>query len=215
MPNFIRVKEPEADPVTLDEVKQYLRVTSSADDDVLERLIAVATRSVEGWLGRSLIQQQWQLTLDSFPYRMFRQGVPFAAFRDIRLPRAPLVSVDSISYVDAGGQTQSIDPATVQVDKFSLPPFIRPAFGKTWPPTQAVVNAVTILYTCGYADADSVPETIKLAIISLIAHFNENREPFLVNATVQKLPLHIENMLWNERIPPFDFTDGCLAQLSC
>lgn len=71
----------------------------------------------------------------------------------IKLWYPPLVSVDSITYIDQAGNPQTLAAGTdFQVDPFSEPAIIQPLPNALlWPLTmRGVKNAVKILYTAGY-----------------------------------------------------------------
>ena len=76
---------PAVEPLTLDQAKEHLRVTDGADDAKISRLISAARRHVEGFLGRRLINQTWDLNCFDWP-----AGDVF------HLPYPPLSSVTSI-----------------------------------------------------------------------------------------------------------------------
>ena len=66
MNDYTLVSAPATEPVSLAEVKSYLRIDGTADDAVLTILIASARRSAEEYTKRAFITQTWQLTLDRF-----------------------------------------------------------------------------------------------------------------------------------------------------
>jgi hypothetical protein len=74
-----------------------------------------------------------------------------AAGFEIVLPFPPLISVDAITYVDAGNATQTLDPASYDVLGLGDRGTLRPAFNKVWPATSWRRESVTIRFTCGYA----------------------------------------------------------------
>ena len=80
---------PAVEPLTLAEAKEYLRVDTGDDDDVITALIAGARVHVEAQTRRALITQSWRLVRDGWP-------------PDGRLPvlPAPLRSVDAARYYD-------------------------------------------------------------------------------------------------------------------
>jgi uncharacterized phiE125 gp8 family phage protein len=175
------VTSPASHPVTLAEAKAQLGLTVSAHDTLLERLIAAATAKLDGdrgVLGRALVTQSWQLTLDCFPL-------------EITVPLPPLQSVDAITYLDAAGDEQTL--ATTEYAVLGLGGSKRarivPAYGKSWPSTWDFPESVTVTFTAGYDDgssptdsAASVPEPIRAAILMHVAHLFENRETTIVDA---------------------------------
>lgn len=158
------VTAPATEPVTAAEFKLWSRIDTSADDTLIASLITAARRWCEDYCDRAFINTTFDLALDSF-----RQP--------IRLPRAPLSSVTSISYVDTAGSTQVLSSSVYRVDSISEPARITLAYAQSWPSIQQVTNAVTIRFVAGYGSAASdVPEGIKTAIKEVAASLYEQRE---------------------------------------
>lgn len=67
MKNLVCVTPPALEPLTLEEVKSYLRFDEglTADDEYISALITVAREYCEGFQNRAYITQTWQV---SFPY---------------------------------------------------------------------------------------------------------------------------------------------------
>lgn len=191
-------------PVTLAEAKAQLRLDTTDDDTLVDALIAAATAHIDGrdgWLGRALVTQTWDLKLDAFP------GI-------IEVPLPPLQSVDSITYVDAAGATQTLATSKYQVDLGGgWRGRIKPAYGEVWPATYDVWNAVTVRFTAGYAPgvgsptdyAENVPRAIKQAVLLMVAHWYENRVPVLVGQSAQavEIPFTANALLAPYRVVSF------------
>jgi uncharacterized phiE125 gp8 family phage protein len=142
--------------VELAEVKKHVRATGFDDDDEeLNALALEATAFVESESRRTISRKQWRLTLDGFPYG------------PLSLPRAaPLVSVDSVTYVDSTGAAQAVAASDYRVVTAHEPGYVEPAYAKTWPSAvQFVSGAVEITYTAGYASVGFVPELIRRAVL--------------------------------------------------
>lgn len=155
------ITAPVAEPITLAEAKAHLRVDVIDDDAYITALIVAARQAAEHATGRALMPQTWELALD--------------AFDDvILLPRPPLASVTSVTYIDADGVTQTL--ASYLLDDHSQPARLLPAYGADWPTTREQANAVLIRYSAGYADAASVPQPIKSWMLLHIGMLYENRE---------------------------------------
>ncbi len=97
-----RITNPAIEAVSLDQAKRNARLDTSDHDETLTELIAEARRYCEERTDVCLITTQWELTMDAFPDR-----------RWLYLPRWPIASVDSISYVQPDGSTTTL--ATNQV----------------------------------------------------------------------------------------------------
>lgn len=156
---------PATEPVTLAEAKTHLRVDYSTEDAYITALIVAAREYCEQITGRCLAQRTFTATLDEFP----------AYGADIVVPRAPLVSVQSLSYRDGNGVAVTMTANTdYRVTTSVLPGRIRlPVTTGAWPATRRIDDAVTIAFTAGAATA---PATAKQAMLLLIGHWFENRE---------------------------------------
>jgi uncharacterized phiE125 gp8 family phage protein len=188
MGRLVLVTAPEAEPLTLDEVKAHLRIDHSADDTLLAGYMAAARLHLEGKdgiLGRALMPQTWNLVMDHFPVYWatycYHHGNPWA----IRVPLPPLIDVTSIKYIDPDGVEQTFSDTKYTVDTASEPGRIVLNPGEVWPVTKCIPNAVTVEFECGYAMEDpeaeedpivTVPQPIRQALLGLIADFYEHRE---------------------------------------
>lgn len=168
---LVRVTPPTVEPISLLEAREHAQLTHHEEDGMLQRNIRAATSRLDGpngLLGRALITQTWDYSLDAFPY-------------EIELPLPPCQSVGSVSYVDDNGDSQTLPTEDYQTygigDHISAR--IRPAFGKSWPSTRHVPDAVTVRFTAGYGDAgDDVPEPIRQAILAHVAQMFDYRLGF-------------------------------------
>jgi uncharacterized phiE125 gp8 family phage protein len=142
--------------------------TNTTSDPDLTRLIIQARRAAERKTRCALITQTWDLSLDAFPSW------------ELRVPKPPLQSVTSITYVDTDGVTQTLAADQYLVDIKSQPGLITPAYGLVWPSTRAQSNAVTIRFICGFGAAATVSDETKQWMLVRIKHQYDNRGP---NAT--------------------------------
>lgn len=176
MPSAL-VTAPTAEPVTLAEAKLHLRVDDNADDVLIGALITASRQHAEHDTRRALVTQTWKLVLDAFPESV------------ITLDRAPVSAVVSVVYIDPEGVSQTLSAAGYQLDAVTEPCRLVPAYGSTWPATRAQVNAVTVTYTCGYGNPDTVPESIKRWMLLRIGALYENREEVLTGRAITLAPL--------------------------
>lgn len=146
------ITAPAAEPITLAEAKLHLRIEDSVtdEDDLIESLIVAAREAAEHETGRALITQTWELVIDAFPACA------------IELPKSRLLGITSVIYVDAAGDSQTLDSSAYTADTDQEPGWVLPAVDTEWPETLDTANAVRIRYTAGYgAAAAAVPDAIK------------------------------------------------------
>lgn len=180
------------DPLDLAEVKAHLRV-DHVDDDALitiyQRAAVAAIEGKDGWLGRALITQTWDLYLDSFPAG------------EIKIPLAPLQSVTHVKYDDAAGVEQTVAAADYTVDAISEPGWVVPNDGVAWPTTLVAVNAVRVRFVAGYGVASaSVPAAIRAAILLTVGTLYGAREDVVLGQTAAELPGAAQHLLSTFRV---------------
>ena len=175
---------PSVEPVLLADAKQQARIDTTADDNLVTDLITGARQWAENYLGRALITQTWQLWLDIAPtaaellWDCMRQGpvIGFEALSYVALPRAPLQSVNSVTYFDYEDNAYVWPVGNYYVDTIREPGRLALRSGCVWPVPTRLTNGIVIEYIAGYGnDGTSVPEPIKTAIRQLVAHWYENR----------------------------------------
>ena len=160
------ITQPTVEPVTLAEVKEQLGITTTdtESDAVITRRITEARVWAEGYLSRTLMPTTLELRFDSFPC-------------EIELRAPPVASVSSVKYVDGNGTVQTVSPSDYELDNFPLLPYIRAAYGKSWPSPRGERNAVRVQYVAGYPvtaldAAQSITSISKAApgIVGKVAH---------------------------------------------
>lgn len=182
MPSVL-VTAPAAEPVTLAEVKLHLRIDDNADDVLLGALITAARQHAEHDTRRALVTQTRKLVLDEFP-----SGA-------ITLDHAPVGAVTSVLYIDPDGVERTLDAAGYKLDKITEPCRLVPAYGTSWPATRAEINAVSVIYTCGFGAPEAVPESIKRWMLLRIGALYENREEVLTGRAITLAPLPLADAL--------------------
>jgi uncharacterized phiE125 gp8 family phage protein len=164
---------------TLSEVKNYLKVDTSADDTLITTLIQSAREIAERYLNQALITQTITEKLDRLNYPT------------IYLSVSPVIAVSSFQ-----NTTQTFAATEYVVDTFSKPARLNIGFGKTWPTLYGNINDVSIIYTAGYSSQSSgVPMQIRQAILMIIADSYDNREDY-----VKKMPTASEYLLDQYRV---------------
>lgn len=177
------ITQPSEEPLSLAEAKAHLRVDIDDDNADVALKLSAAREHCEGWTSRAFITTGFRLTLDRFPCRWI-PGTPWVSLErvnpgtidTIKIPRADLIEVSSITYVDLAGDVVTLDPSRYIVET-GAPGRILPAWNRTWPTSRTQPGAVTIDFTAGYGDAASdVPALVKQAIALLLGDFYRTRE---------------------------------------
>lgn len=137
--------------MSVEELKEYSRIDSSDEDNLLSEFLTAATRAAEQYTHRAFLTQTWDLTYDSFRSLM-------------RIPLGETQSITSISYVDTAGDSQTVTSTVYREDLSTEPARITLATNQTWPTADSVTNAVTVRFVAGYGAESAVPQEIKDAI---------------------------------------------------
>jgi uncharacterized phiE125 gp8 family phage protein len=186
--SLVQITGPAVTPISLAEAKAQMRVESSDDDAIIQRLIASAVAFVDaqGALGKAMITQTWGQWLSPNPGTVY-------------LSLGPVQSVSAIKYYDVDGALQTATLADFNV--FGTPNRISvsPKSGKAWPVTQTRDDAIKIEYIIGYGSSStSVPETVRHALMMLVAHWYDMRET-ATEKQMYDLPYGFSEMIGIER----------------
>ena len=93
-----------------------------------------------------------------------------------------MVSITSVKYTDTAGVEQTVPGADYALSLYGDACAVAPAYGKYWPSTQSIPDAVRIRYVTGYATA---PKAVKAAILLMVAFLYENRGDAIVADDIQ------------------------------
>jgi uncharacterized phiE125 gp8 family phage protein len=181
---------PASEPVSLAEAKTQCRVDVTDDDALLTGLIVVAREEVERRTWHAVISQTLELVLDGWPSGSY-----------IELPRPPLVSVSSVKYRTSAGVETTWSSVNYIAGADHIPGRLVLADGASWPSGDLYpTEAIRIRYVAGYTNAAVVPQSLKLAMLLLIAHWYENREAVVTSGAVPKdVPFGVEALCMSYR----------------
>lgn len=172
------------EPIGLDQAKLQLKVEHAVDDDLIIGLIQTAREHVEKYCSIRLMAVAATMTA--------------ARFSDLdRLAHAPVQSVTEVTYLDAAGAEQTLDPAVyelVEVEADVLRPRLRLAYNQVFPAIRSAEDAVRVTAVVGYT---VVPKPIILAMLRLISLWYDNRAP--VFGPNGELPHDVAALLVNFR----------------
>jgi uncharacterized phiE125 gp8 family phage protein len=185
----ILLTAPLVEPISLADAKTFLRVADAADDQLITTLIAAARVHIEALTRQAHIQQDWQLVLNRWPDN-----------GEIELPIGPFVEL-----LDARTFDQNGVPTPIPTIEFL------PAIGRS-PTKLRVPNSVAtglrdragieIDYRVGFgADASSVPNDLKHAMQTLVAHWYQNREAVVMAGSGAIVPLGFDQLIAPYRVP--------------
>ena len=183
-----RTVEPAEEPVSLAEMKAWLKQDVSDDDGLISGLITAARELIEQREAKALITSTWRMTMECLP-------------PEIDLPVYPVQSVTSITYVDLTGNVATLADTEYVLVADGLTAEIEPAYGKVWPTPRYQPQSVTVTFVAGYGNAAAVPQPVKLAIKVAVAWWYERRGDE-VESHPKALPAAVDALLlpyWDGR----------------
>lgn len=182
--SLVLTSGPVNEPITVDEAKTHLRVDGSDEDALITSLIMTSRLHVEAALGLALITQSWTLLQDEWP----RDG-------RVEIPLQPLQAVTEIRTRAHDDTLTVIDAATYVVDIAGKPPRVVPN-GAGWPAPGKPVNGIEVDFTAGYGlNAADVPSPIRQALLMLVAHWYEHRDPIEIGSPGVAIPPGVSRLL--------------------
>ena len=152
------VTAPATTPVSLTEVREWIAAQSGVteDDSLLTALIDEVTDLVESYTGRALVQQTWRIYLDATEVDHV-----------IYLPKAPLISVGSVTVYDSEDTSSTVSSANYQVRAGEDPRIALKQTVYQWADDLRSYDCMEIVADFGYA---TVPARIKHLLKGLILH---------------------------------------------
>lgn len=188
--SLIQTSAPGIEPVTLAEAKAHLRVDGSAEDVLINSLILTSRLHIEAALGLALITQGWTLVLDAWPKQV-----------SVTLPIRPVQMIDALRVLDADGVATNVPPSHFVLDGKGLPPrLVRTA--PVWPVPGRAAGGIEIDFTAGFGPlAADVPAPIRQALLMLIAHWYEHRDPIEIGSVEANIPASVSELLKPYRVP--------------
>lgn len=206
---YTLVTAPAIEPVTLAEAKAHARIDIDDDDAYVTTLIQAARQWIEEATGRCLITQTWRLDLDQWPigsieddWSGVREGpitlldAPF-----VTLKKSPCASIVSVATLDEDDASTTWAASNYYLAKRpnGYGRVVRKS-GVSWPDIGVRASgAINITFTAGYgALASSVPFPLRQALMMLVAHWYETREPVIERGN--PVALTVESLLAAYRV---------------
>ncbi|PIR39589.1 MAG: hypothetical protein COV35_03540 [Alphaproteobacteria bacterium CG11_big_fil_rev_8_21_14_0_20_39_49] len=146
---------PAIEPLTLTEVKTYLKVNTSDDDALITNLIITVRQATEKFLKVSLISQSRKISYDKYCPSV------------VKLAMGPVQSITSVTAVQRDESTSVISTNAY---------YLSAGKRKLIFDANVVSHRVEIIYVAGYGDlADDVPNPIKQGMLSHILAIYDGR----------------------------------------
>jgi uncharacterized phiE125 gp8 family phage protein len=163
---------PKGEPITLAEVKAFLKIRHTQEDELLPHLIATARQMAETYTRRKFMTQRLVSVLPFRPnhrkkeglQRVWTSGDRYALF----LPRGPLQQVIEVERISEEGDTVVIPHRGYHVNPHHDPALLVVDDKSGW--------GVRVTYDAGYGStAQDSPAPIRQAILQMVAELYQNR----------------------------------------
>ena len=175
------VTPPALEPVTIADTRAFLRISTESEDEILHRLIATAREIIEAEPGLSLIDQTWRLRVDRWP----RSG-------RLALFKYPVKSVAAVVAYRQDGTAISFSPEEFVLNHGSRPQRLYMA---QYPDAVEFVG-LEVDFVAGFGETGvEVPDALKHAILTLVAHLYESRAGVDADAASRSFPPVISQMI--------------------
>lgn len=149
----VMVTPPATEPLTLAEIKLFLRVDGSDEDSLLNSLTIVAREMAEKYTGHVLITQDWQMSQ------------VFVAGQDIPVIPEPVQNITQVAVEYNNVQT------VISASEYELAIDNMLSFSSNISADKVIIDV-----TAGYGAAEDVPAPIKQGILHCISYLYHHRE---------------------------------------
>lgn len=161
-------------PITLDDLKQHLKVEDEDEDALIQIYLRTAVQQAEDETRRAIARQPYLVTADDYLQHLRHSS---GTGRYWPLPLGFVQSVTQIEYRDNQGATQVWPSSQYEVDTESqYQSRLKPVSNASWPSTGSYLSSFRISLVAGWT-ADDCPDTIKQAIRMLASNLFESRAP--------------------------------------
>jgi len=168
---------------TTAEAKDFLKVDTTADDTLIDNLVAAATESCQIYTNQYFLRATLEQYSDNW------DGI-------YTLYKSPVISITHIKYYDSNDTEQTLASLNYILDDVSKPARIGLSVDGTLPDLADRINAVHVKYTAGYGTASTdVPDGIKQAVLLTLGNWYENRQTVITGRTATELPLSSQYLL--------------------
>jgi len=175
---YIVIVPAEEYPISRADFKLWAKVTGTADDTIIDRIIKGVTLEAEKYTKREITKKTFRTFRDVFgdleetpiDWRSARyfEDVP------VTLRRSPLLAINEITYKVAGVDT-NLDLDDIEI--LLSPDFssFAPAYGVVWKQVDNRSQSIAIEFDAGYETAADVPPDLLNALLSHATAVYQNR----------------------------------------
>lgn len=152
-------------PITLDGAKLHLQETESDNDPLINVYIEAATRFVENYCRITLMPTVYEERMDEWP----SDGI-------WELRKYPFIQIESITYIDTEGDTQTLSSSLYSTSIKHTIPYIYLIDSATTIDHKDTTDAIRVRYRAGYQASGIIPYDIIAAMLLMIRKWYDKRE---------------------------------------
>lgn len=170
---YTLVTRPDREPITLDQLKTFLRITHNEEDDLLQLLLLSARENLEQQLDKSFISQTLSTNITIDPRQDKQKNYRIIAGHiAIQIHHTPVQNIQQVQLIDRHNTITNVPINKVSMTQKDT---------STLLVIPAVWHAqVRITFVAGYGDTpDDVPAPLRQAILVAAAHMYGNRSEIL------------------------------------
>lgn len=174
---LVMTAAPAAEPIGVADAKAHLRMDADDEYALIGSLIVTARTLLERTLGMALITQTWSAFSDAWPDEA-----------SVVLPLRPVQSINAVRLHRADGGVTALEVDHYPADLMSERARVL-LIGAMPAVELRPLNAFEIAFTAGYGDgAEDVPAPLRHALLLLVAHWFERREPIVLDTPAHVVP---------------------------
>ena len=179
------------EPNSLADTKNFLRVTSTAEDQIITKLMVSKRRWLEKYLNIALVPKT---------INMWNNNVPELRF--VYFPLNPITAVNNVYWYDLADGQNLFATSNYQVNLLDTVSSIFLEVGAIWPPATRLNDAWQINFTCGYNNVSTfTPEPIQEALFLLVDQSYHHRGMEMVTDDTLKMGHMVKSMIEPYRNP--------------
>jgi uncharacterized phiE125 gp8 family phage protein len=178
---------PTTYPVSEAELADLLALDNYTDP-LLRILLHSANTAAISFTGRAFLNQEFTIQWDGYPGFGTETGgldmLRRVPAEWVELPYAPLVSIQSVKFIDLDGLETVIDLSELVIDTINEPGRFKFRRGAPVLPSN---TRMVVEYTSGYGeDPEGVPFAIRLAVLQAAGYLYEHRGECTADSAITK-----------------------------
>ncbi len=180
--SLILTSPPAAEPLSLAELKAFLRVDGTEEDGLIGSVASAARAHLEALTRRAFVTQGWRILRDAWPPTGF-----------LALPLGPVRSLDAVTVTTAEGAV-AVPTDRFRLDGTAVPPRLAWRVGEVPQPAPRLAG-IALDVTAGFGPPEDVPPPLLQALRLLAAYWFENRSLVSVGHEVAVMPRMVQDLV--------------------